>query len=204
MRGAKDGEAGGLVASSRLDADEPVLYDIDTSYTVSAGDSVGREEQLDWLGDCLPASLDELNGDAVLEVDSEFLWLVRCGDGVDSELPHVLWRCHVWVLEDAGLVGAVGHVLVHAPWLCLCLGDRDADFVGVVEKVVAAGEAVVEFGNAPWGNDLDVGLEGVVAEFEADLIVTFAGATVGDGDAALALGDGDLATGDDGAGEGGA
>jgi len=38
----------------------------------------------------------------------------------------------------------------------------------------------------PWGNDLDVGLEGVVGELETDLVVTLSGASVGNVLAVLA------------------
>jgi hypothetical protein len=97
----------------------------------------------------------------------------------------------------------VCHVLVHAPRLALGAGDGDALLGGVVEEVVAALEAVVEDGVPPGSDDLDGGLESVEGQLEADLVVTLASATVGDGEAALLLGDSDLGTGDDGAGEGG-
>jgi hypothetical protein len=95
----------------------------------------------------------------------------------------------------------VCHVLVHAPWLALGAGHGNALLGSVVEQVVAALEAVVEDGVPPGCDDLDAGLESVEGQLEADLVVTLASAAVGDGEAALLLGDGDLGTGDDGAGE---
>jgi hypothetical protein len=95
----------------------------------------------------------------------------------------------------------VCHVLVHAPRLALGAGDGDALLSGVVEEVVAALEAVVEDRVPPGSDDLDAGLESVEGQLEADLVVTLAGAAVRDGEAALLLGDGNLGTGDDGAGE---
>jgi hypothetical protein len=97
----------------------------------------------------------------------------------------------------------VCHVLVHAPGLALGAGDGDALLSSVVEEIVAALEAVVEDGVPPGCEDLDARLESVECELEADLIVALASAAVGDGEAALLLGDGDLSAGDDGAGEGG-
>jgi len=44
---------------------------------------------------------------------------------------------------------------------------------GVVEKVIAAGEAFVEFGDTPWSDDFDSRLDGVEGELEADLVVAF-------------------------------
>jgi hypothetical protein len=95
----------------------------------------------------------------------------------------------------------VGQVLVHTPRLALCAGDGDARLLGVVKKILTTLEAVVEDGIAPWGNDLDGGLESVEAQLEADLIVTLASAAVGDGETALLLGDGNLGAGDNGTGK---
>ena len=72
---------------------------------------------------------------------------------------------------------------------------------GVVEEIVAASEALVEFRHAPWCDDLDGGLEGIEREFETDLVVTLASATVGDSNASFLLGNGDLSTGNDWTGE---
>jgi hypothetical protein len=104
-------------------------------------------------------------------------------------------------LVDTGLVTAVGQVLVHAPGLALCAGDGNARLLGVVKKILATLEAVVEDGVAPWGNDLDGGLEGVEAQLEADLVVTLASAAVRDGETALLLGHGNLGAGDNGTGK---
>jgi hypothetical protein len=81
----------------------------------------------------------------------------------------------------------VGQVLVHAPGLGLGGGDGNALFGGVLEEVVTADEALVEDRVAPWGNDLDVGLQGIEGKLEANLVVTLTGAAVGDSEAALAL-----------------
>ena len=55
--------------------------------------------------------------------------------------------------------------------------------------------------NAPRGNNLDVGLEAVEGELEADLVVALAGAAVRDVVAALLLGDGHHTAGNYGARE---
>jgi hypothetical protein len=96
-------------------------------------------------------------------------------------VPHVIGGSGVGVLEDAGLVRAVGDVVVGGVGLGLGLGDGDALLGGVVEEVVAALEAVEEEGVAPggvrrkvWrrtlkavlprGDDLDGGVDGEVGE----------------------------------------
>ena len=203
VSGAKHGKTRGLVAAAGLEADETVFDNVDTADTVPAGNGVGSEEELDGLGDALAVLVVELDGETLLEVDGEVLGRIGGLGGVDGQLPHVLGRGDVGVLEDAGLVAAVCHVLVHAPRLALGAGDGDALLGGVVEEVVAALEAVVEDGVPPGSDDLDGGLESVEGQLEADLVVTLASATVGDGEAALLLGDSDLGTGNDGAGEGG-
>jgi hypothetical protein len=81
----------------------------------------------------------------------------------------------------------VGQVLIHGPGLGLGGGDGDALLGSVGEEIVTADEALVEDGVTPGGNDLDVGLEGVEGKLEANLVVTLAGAAVGDSEAALAL-----------------
>jgi hypothetical protein len=96
----------------------------------------------------------------------------------------------------------VCQILVHAPWLTLCAADGDSCLLGVIEKIVAASKSLVEFGETPWGNDLDGGLEGVECEFEADLIVSLSSTAVGDSNASFLLCNFDLGPGDYGAGEG--
>jgi hypothetical protein len=222
VSGAQAGETGGLVAATRLDTDETVLnlssvsdgihnvhcraYNVDTANTVTAGNGVGSQEQLNGIGgSLLLATLGvlKLDGNTLLEGQGEILGLVGSGQGVLSELPHVGGRGGVGVLQDTGLVGAVGQVLIHRPGLGLGRGDGDTLLLGVVEQVLATLEALVEDGFAPWGNNLDVGLESVEGKLEADLVVTLTSAAVGDGEAALALGNLDLGTGNDGTGQGG-
>lgn len=94
-------------------------------------------------------------------------------------------------------------VLIHTPWLALGARDWNALCGGVVKQVLTTLELVVEDWVSPWSDDLDGGLEGVEGEFETDLVVALAGATVRDGKAAFLLGDCNLGTGDDWAGEGG-
>lgn len=190
MSSAQAGKTGGLVAATRLDTDEAVLNNVDTTNPVAASNSVGGQEKVNSVGsDLLLATLSvfQLDGDARLEVNGEILGLVRGGERVLGELPHVGGRSDVGVLEDTGLVRAVGQVLVHRPGLGLGGGHGNALLGGVGEQVVATGEAVVESRVTPGGNDLDIGLKGVEGKLETDLVVTLAGATVGNGEASFPL-----------------
>ncbi|THX43602.1 Bystin-domain-containing protein [Aureobasidium pullulans] len=201
VSGAKAGKTGGLVAATRLETDEAVLDNVDTANTVLAGNGVDSKEELGGIGDSLAAGELSLDGQTLLEVKDKVLGLLGSLGGVDGQLPHVLGGSDVGVLEDTGLVTAVGQILVHAPGLALCAGDGDAGLLGVVEEILATLEAVVEDGVAPWGNDLDGGLQGVEGQLEADLVVALTGAAVRDGETALLLGDGNLGAGNDGTGE---
>ena len=68
---------------------------------------------------------------------------------------------------------------VHGIGGFLFFGEVDGDLVfGAVLHEFVAG---IEGPFAPGGDDLDAGVEGVGAELEADLVVAFAGGTVGDG-----------------------
>lgn len=186
----QEGETRGLVAATGLDTDETVLNNVNTTDTVAAGNGVGGQEKLDRVGDGLLLAVLgvlELDGDTLLEVDDEVLRLLGSLEGVDSQLPHVGRRSGVGVLQDTGLVRAVGQVLVHTPGLGLGGGDGDTLLSGIVEQGVTTGEAVVEDGVTPRGNDLDVGLQGVESKLETDLVVTLAGAAVRDGDSAFPL-----------------
>ena len=190
MSSAQTGQTRGLVATTRLDTDEAVLDNVDTADTVAAGDGVGGQEELDGVGDDLGLAglgVLELDGVTLLEVKGEVLGLIGGGQGGLGKLPHVLGRGDVGVLQDTGLVGAVGQVLVHAPGLGLGGSDGDILLGGIGEQIVTAGEALVEDGVAPGGDDLDVGLQGIEGQLETDLVVTLTSATVGDGEAALAL-----------------
>lgn len=191
MGRSQAGETRGLVAAAGLDTDETVLDDVDTANTVTAGNGVSGEEELDGVGNSLllaSLSVLKLDGDTLLEVQSEVLGLIGGGQGVLGQLPHVGGRSSIGVLQDASLVGAVSKVLIHRPGLRLGRGDGNTLLLGVVEQVLAALEPLVEDGVAPRGNDLNVRLEGVEGKLEADLVVTLSSAAVGDGEAALALG----------------
>lgn len=201
MCGTEDGETGGLVASSGLNPDEPVLDNVDTTNTIPSGNGVGSKEDFHRVCDRLAVLILKLDGDTLLEVDGEFFWVGWGIQWVDCKFPHVCWWGHVGILKDTSFIRAVRHVLVHAPWLSLGLGDGDAHLSSVVEKVVTALEAIVEFRNTPRGDDLDVGFEGVVAELKADLVVALTCAAMGDGDTVFAESYGDLAACNDRASE---
>lgn len=157
---------------------------------MTTSDSVGGQEELNRVGDGLLLAILsklELDRDTLLEVNIEILGLVGGGQRILGKLPHIGGGSDIRVLQNTGLVGAVGQVLVHAPGLGLGGGDGDALLSGVGKEIVTASETLVEDRVAPWGKDLDLGLQGVESELETDLVVTLSGAAVGDSETALAL-----------------
>ena len=157
---------------------------------MATSNGVGSQEEINGVGaGLLLAVLGELQLDrnTLLKVNGEVLRLVGSSQRVHGELPHVSGRSGVRVLQDTGLVRAVGQVLIHAPGLGLGGGNGNALLSSVGQEVVTASEALVEDRVTPRGNDLDLGLESVERKLEADLVVTLASAAVGDSEAALAL-----------------
>ena len=82
----------------------------------------------------------------------------------------------------------------------LVLCDLDLVLLGELQQ----GLPGLEVPLPPGGDDMDVGLQGVVAELEPDLVIALAGGTMADGVRAGLAGDVDLLLGDQGPGDGGA
>ena len=135
MCGAQTGEAGRFITAARLEADKAVFNDINAADAVAACDGIDSQEKLYAICHRLLLAIipvDQLRGQAFLEMQGEVFRGVGCLSWVLGEFPHICGRCGVGVLQNAGLVGAVGQVLIHTPWLGLCAGDGDACLCGVV------------------------------------------------------------------------
>ena len=113
----------------------------------------------------------------------------------DRPAPHRLLGLGPGILEDTALVGDVQQVGVHRVGrlrALLCEVDRDAVLLRIVHQLLARQQVPL----APGRDDLDVGLEGIGTELEADLVVALAGGAVGDGVGAGLDGDLDQPLGD--------
>lgn len=201
MSRSEDGETGGLVAASGLDSNESVLDNVDSADTVSSSELVSGQEELNGLLDRLVALIDELDGDTLLELDGEVLWCVGGVGGVDSKLPHVLGGSGIGVLKNTSFERDVSQVLIGRPGLSLGLGHSNTLIGSVVEQILSSNKSLDELGVSPGSNDLDIGLKGVERQLESDLVVTLSSAAVGNGEAALLLGNLDLGLSDDGSGQ---
>src|SRR5271168_4431774 len=111
----------GVSTSSRFQAQEAVLDDINTSNTVFTGESVCSKEELSWLRLCTGRLCGNFYWNALLEFNGDVFGLVgRRKYRVRGQLPHIAGRCSIWIFKDAGLIAAVSKVLVHRPGLRFC------------------------------------------------------------------------------------
>jgi hypothetical protein len=143
---SEDGSGGRLVTSSRLDTDESVLDDIDSTNTVLSGKGVEGQKDLNSVGDALAIGRSgNLDGNTLEELDSDLLGLFGGLLRRSGQLPHVIGRSLVGVFEDTGLVGDVEEVLVGRPWLGGGLDDGDTVLGSVLEESRSSSESLVEF-----------------------------------------------------------
>ena len=135
-------------------------------------------------------------------VDRDHRRLVGRRFRIDGARIDVVRHLDAWVLQHLALGGGVQEVGVDRErrLAALVLGDRDLVQLGERDELLA--RAQIPF--APGRDHGDVGLQRVVGELEADLVVALAGRAVGDGVGADLLGDLDLLLGDERAGDRGA
>jgi hypothetical protein len=151
-------------------------------------DVVQGQQQFDWS----QALTVDAHRRSLLEPDHNVLWFVwRCFGGGRQGV-HRFFRFVPRVLQDATLVRHMPDVAVTAVDRFERGGDRNVMFGGVVERVLAATDIPL----APGGDHFQVRRECHVGQFEAHLIISFAGAAVREGVGAFLERDFRLATGD--------
>src|SRR3990167_8605287 len=193
-----DGAAGRLVAATGLHANKAVFNDIQTTDAVFAADAVqlsqdgGRAHGLAVDGDDVTGAVGQL----------DIGWGIRRGFWRLGPAPHVFFVLGPGVFQHAAFIGDVQQVGIHGVrrLLLAVTLDRDGVLLGVVHQLLARQQVPL----APWGNHFYAGLERIGAQFEANLIVTFAGGAVGNGVGAGFVGDFDQTLSDQRTGDGGA
>ncbi|MND97227.1 hypothetical protein D3C80_895430 [compost metagenome] len=188
--GQQDRAAGGLIDAARLHADEAVLDQVQTTDAVVVAVLVQRGQQ----GRRRHGFAVDRDGVALFKADGDDGGDVRGGFRRDGALVHELGGLDGGVFQNLALGRGVQKVGVdrEGGLAALVLGDRDLVLLGEVQQ----GLARTELPLAPGGDDVDVGVQGVVAQLEADLVVALAGGAVTDGVGAQLAGDLDLALGD--------
>ena len=110
----------------------------------------------------------------------------------------------VRLLQNARFKTAMCQILIHTPRFALRARHRYTHLLRVIQEIVPPSEPLVENWVAPGSNDFDLGLEGIEAQLEANLVVALAGTAVRDVGAGFFLGHGNLGAGDDWPRKGGA
>jgi hypothetical protein len=171
----QDRAARRLVDAARFHADKAVLDEIEPADPVPAADLVQPRQQRR-RGQRLAIHRDRV---AVLEGNLDILRRIGRGLGRDGAAVYELLRLDPRVLEDLALGRDVQQVGVDRErrFAAFVFRDRDLVFLGIVEKPGAR----IEIPFAPRSDDLDVGIERVIAELEANLVVALAGGAVSDG-----------------------
>lgn len=121
-----------FIAASRLDSNEAVLNNVDTSNAVFAGKLVECKEDVDWVRDGggsgrakAFAEDFEFLWHTSGEVQGDPLWGIRCFLNGLCEFPHVCWRRDIGIFKNTSFVRDVEEILVGGPGLCSGLGDWD-------------------------------------------------------------------------------
>lgn len=109
----EDRSGGRLVAPTRLDADEPVLDNVNTADAVFAGECVEREEDVHCVGVCLILFRHyHLHGKTGLELDRDALGRIGRVFGSGRQFPHVCGGRSIGIFEDTGFIRDMEQVLV--------------------------------------------------------------------------------------------
>ena len=161
----------GLVQLAGLDADQAVLDEVDAADALGSGAAVHLFDGLQ-RSDVTSVDLDR---HAFLELDDDFIFDRREGRVVGVGVA-VLGRAVPRILKEAGLNGAAPHVLVDGVRGLLGLGDRQLVLLGE-RNLDVAGQGQV----ANRADGLQRRVDGGNGDLETNLVVTLAGATVGDG-----------------------
>ena len=140
----------------------------------------GEHRRVLEVGDQLdPAHGASIDGhwDSVLEAHHDLDRAPRCVGGVLGHQPCIVWRLGPEVLHLATLNRTTPEVLIDGVRLLLGDWDRNSTLDGVVHLEFACGELPLP----KRGDDPEFWGEGFGGEFEANLVVAFAGASVSNG-----------------------
>ena len=194
-----------LIAAPTLQPNKPVLHNVNPPYPMPPCDLIRLQKQRHTFRDTLlPTTLHKLEfaRQPLLKPNGELFRRIRRLPRIHRQLPHLLQRRGVRLLEHPGLVRAVRKVLVHTPGRSLGARHGNPLRRRIVQQRLPTGKALVECGVPPRRDDLDVRLEGVERQLEPHLVIALARAAVADSKAPLSLGDCDLRTRDYGPREG--
>ena len=188
--------AGNLVALAALKTHQAILDQIETAKAIVAGDLVEGDDD---LGELHLLAVDG-DGLAGLKLDLGIGRGVGRVLGVLGHNPSVIERLIPRVLQVTALDGATPQVVVDGIGVIVgTLGNRHVVGVGIGDLVGTALQVPL----ANRGDNFELGVEGLDGSLEADLVVTLAGAAVGDVGRAKLVSDLDKLLGEQRARQGG-
>ena len=182
MGGDERQGAGNLVALAALKAHQAILDQIETAKAIVAGDLVEGDDDLRELH-LLAVDGDGLAG---LKLNLGVGRGVRRVLGVLGHNPSVVERLVPGILQVTALNGTTPQVVVDGVGVVVgTLGNRHVVSVGIGDLVGTA----LQIPLAHRGDNLELGVEGLDGGLKTDLVVTLAGAAVGDVGRAKLVGD---------------
>src|SRR6267378_6237093 len=186
----EEGSAGSFVGAAGFHSYEAIFDEVGAADAVFCGDFVERVEQIDGA----EFRTVEGNGSAGFESDFDFLGFVRSFFWRDDPLPHRFVRRVSGIFKLAAFVAKMPDVAIAAVNIFFALLDGNVVLLRVGYGIFTG----IDVPLAPGSNDLDVGRDGFVRQFETDLIVALAGAAVREAVGAELQRNFRLALGDDG------
>ena len=195
----QNGASGRFVATARLHAHVAVFYQVKAADAVLAAQLVELGQYLGW-GHLDTIDSHHISAD-VLQL--HILGCIGCSLGRNRPAPHRLLGLGLGILEVSALVADVQQVGVHRvgrTTLLVLHVNGDAMCLCIVKQLLSGEQVPL----APRRNDLDVGLQCVVAKLKPNLVIALASRTMRNSLCADLVGDLDLALGDQRTSDGGA
>ena len=173
MGGDERQGAGNLIALAALEAHQTVLNQVETAKAVVARNLVESDDD---LGELHLLAVDG-DGLAGLKLNLGIRRGVGRVLGILGHNPSVVERLVPGILQVAALNGTTPQVVVDGIGVVVgTLGNRHVVSVSIGDLVGTA----LQIPLANRGDNLELGVEGLDGSLEADLVVTLAGAAVGD------------------------
>mmetsp|Transcript_39290 Transcript_39290/g.76884 ORF Transcript_39290/g.76884 Transcript_39290/m.76884 type:complete len:472 (-) Transcript_39290:36-1451(-) len=201
MASAKDGASRSLINATRLDTHIPVLHDIDTADGMGTSKLVEKLEHGSRRSSSLPiAQVDNLDRVSLLIEDLDLIGGLLGLLERHSVPVARIGSCGGRILQNSRLKRDVEHVVVHAVGrpVASLHSDGNATLLGKSNQIVASLKLVVELGDPPGDDALEVG-EAISAKLKPNLIVALASRAVREVRAVFLHGNVDLGPGDAGA-----
>ena len=167
--GIQKGSPGGLIHTTRLHPDQPVLHEIDPAYPMPGADLVQGQEEIDRV----QSLIVDRHGPTLLEADLQVFGFVRRGLGSRGPLVHRLFGLERGILERAALMRDVPNVLV---------ARVELGFVNTHQRYLASPSVLqrvltgLQVPLTPGSDHSQIWCERGEGQFEPNLIVPLSGA----------------------------